>query len=64
MLNRGLLARALRRLSPEHRLVLMEIYYRDVPAERAATVLGIPAGTVRSRHHYALRALRVALADA
>jgi RNA polymerase sigma-70 factor (ECF subfamily) len=44
--------------------VLLEIYYRDVPAERAATVLGIPAGTVRSRHHYALRALRVALADA
>jgi DNA-directed RNA polymerase specialized sigma24 family protein len=27
-------------------------------------VLGIPAGTVRSRHHYALRALRLALADA
>ena len=64
MLDRGLLGRALRRLSPEHRLVLLEIYYRDVPAERAATVLGIPAGTVRSRHHYALRALRTALADA
>jgi RNA polymerase sigma-70 factor (ECF subfamily) len=64
VLDRGLLARALRRLSPEHRLVLLEIYYRDVPAARAATMLGIPAGTVRSRHHYALRALRVALADA
>src|SRR4051794_20897027 len=64
VLDRGLLTRALRRLSPEHRIVLLEIYYRDVPAERAATVLGIPAGTVRSRHHYALRALRLALADA
>jgi len=64
VLDRGLLARALQRLSPEHRLVLLEIYYRDAPAERAATALGIPAGTVRSRHHYALRALRLALADA
>ena len=64
VLDRGLRARALRRLPPEHRLVLLEIYYRDVPAERAATVPSIPAGTVRSRHHYALRALRVALADA
>lgn len=63
VLDRGLLARALRRLSPEHRLVLLEIYYRDVPAERAATALGIPAGTVRSRHHYALRALRLALTE-
>jgi DNA-directed RNA polymerase specialized sigma24 family protein len=25
--------------------------------------LGIPAGTVRSRHHYALRALRLALGE-
>ena len=63
VLDRGLLTRALRRLSPEHRLVLLEIYYRDVPAERAATALGIPAGTVRSRHHYALRALRLALVE-
>ena len=64
VLDRGLLARALQRLSPDHRRVLLEIYYRDVPAERAATALGVPAGTVRSRHHYALRALRLALAEA
>jgi RNA polymerase sigma-70 factor, ECF subfamily len=63
VLDRGLLARALRRLSPEHRRVLLELYYRDAPAERAASVLGIPAGTVRSRHHYALRALRLALGE-
>jgi RNA polymerase sigma-70 factor (ECF subfamily) len=63
VLDRGQLARALRRLSPEHRLVLLELYYRDAPAERAATALGIPAGTVRSRHHYALRALRLALGE-
>ena len=43
--------------------MLLELYYRDVPAERAALALGIPAGTVRSRHHYALRALRLALGE-
>ncbi len=64
VLDRGLLNPALQRLSPDHQRVLLEIYYRDVPAERAATALGIPAGTVRSRHHYALRALRLALAEA
>ncbi len=63
VLDRGLLRRGLQRLSPDHRRVLLEIYYRDVPAERAATALGIPAGTVRSRHHYALRALRLALIE-
>ncbi len=64
VLDRGLLTRALQRLSPEHQRVLLEIYYRDAPAERAAAALGIPAGTVRSRHHYALRALRLALVEA
>jgi RNA polymerase sigma-70 factor, ECF subfamily len=64
VLDRGRLGDALQRLSPDHRRVLLEIYYRDAPAERAATALGIPAGTVRSRHHYALRALRSALVEA
>ena len=64
VLDRGRLADALQQLSPDHRRVLLEIYYRDAPAERAATALGIPAGTVRSRHHYALRALRTALVEA
>jgi RNA polymerase sigma-70 factor (ECF subfamily) len=63
MLDRGLLARALRQLSPAHRQVLVEIYYHDVPAERVAAALGVPAGTVRSRLHYALRALRRQLTE-
>ena len=58
VLDRGQIAAAVRRLSPVHRRVLIELYYRDVSAERAAATLGIPAGTIRSRHHYALRALR------
>ena len=58
LLDRGLLGRALDRLSPAHRQVLVEVYYRDVPAQRVAAKLGIPAATVRTRLHYALRALR------
>jgi len=58
LLDRGLLAAALRDLSPAHREVLVETYYRDAPTERVAARLGIPVGTVRSRLHYALRAVR------
>jgi RNA polymerase sigma-70 factor (ECF subfamily) len=58
LLDRGVLARALDQLSPAHRQVLVEVYYRDVPAQRVAAKLGIPAATVRTRLHYALRALR------
>ena len=58
LLDRGLLAAVLRDLSPAHREVLVETYYRDAPTERVAARLGIPVGTVRSRLHYALRAVR------
>ncbi|GAA3507364.1 sigma-70 family RNA polymerase sigma factor [Streptomyces showdoensis] len=49
---------ALDRLSPEHRDVLRELYYRQRSVAEVAEALGIPAGTVKSRSHYALRALR------
>ena len=52
---------ALRRLGPEHRLVVLEIYYRGRPGRDLARELGVPEGTVRSRLYYALRALRVTL---
>jgi RNA polymerase sigma-70 factor (ECF subfamily) len=58
MLDRRLLDRALDQLSPAHRQVLVAIYYDDAPAQRVATTLGIPPATVRTRLHYALRALR------
>jgi len=54
---------ALRRLSPDHRYVMIELYIRDRPAEEIAAHLGVPVGTVRSRSHYAKRALRDYLAD-
>ena len=54
---------AITRLSPEHRAVLLECYYRGVPVSEAAHRLGIPEGTVKSRTHYALKALRLVLEE-
>jgi RNA polymerase sigma-70 factor (ECF subfamily) len=56
-------ADAIRRLSVDHRMVLVELYYRDRSVADAAAVLGIPAGTVKSRAFYALRALRLVLQE-
>jgi RNA polymerase sigma-70 factor (ECF subfamily) len=51
---------ALRTLSPKHRAALVELFYHERTAQEAADILGIPEGTVKSRAHYALRALRAA----
>jgi RNA polymerase sigma-70 factor, ECF subfamily len=56
-------AEAVTRLSPEHRAVLLECYYRGRPVAEAARRLGVPEGTVKSRTHYALRALKLALEE-
>lgn len=56
-------ADALLTLTPEHRGVLLECYYRGASVAEAAQRLGIPEGTVKSRTHYALRALRLALQE-
>ncbi|MYY04697.1 MULTISPECIES: sigma-70 family RNA polymerase sigma factor [unclassified Streptomyces] len=48
---------AVRALSPEHRSVLVQIYFRGLSVGETAQVLGIPAGTVKSRSYYALRLL-------
>ena len=56
-----LVEEALRRLRPEHRTVVIEIYYRGRPSSEVARMLSIPEGTVRSRLFYALKALRLAL---
>lgn len=53
---------ALDTLSPEHRAVLVELYYRGRSVAEAAEALGLPTGTVKSRSFYALRALRATLA--
>ena len=54
-----MVAEAIRRLSRDHRTVLLECYFRGCTAAQAAGRLGIPVGTVKSRLHYALHALRL-----
>jgi RNA polymerase sigma-70 factor (ECF subfamily) len=62
-LDTWLVADALATLSPDHRAVLVETYYRGRSVAEAASVLGIPPGTVKSRTFYALRALRLSLEE-
>ena len=63
MLEAWVLGEAMSRLSTDHREVLHECYLRGHSVTEAAARLGIPEGTVKSRTHYALRALRLALEE-
>jgi RNA polymerase sigma-70 factor (ECF subfamily) len=62
VIHRDELETAIRRLSVDHRTVLVLHHYADIPAERVAQILEIPVGTVHSRLHHAMRAMRAALA--
>jgi RNA polymerase sigma-70 factor, ECF subfamily len=53
--------RGFRRLSPEHRAVLVLHYYLGLTLGEIADTLDISPGTVGSRLHYAMRSLRAAL---
>ena len=65
VVDRDQLERGFRRLSVEHRAVVVLHHYLDWPLEQIAETLGVPPGTVRSRLHHAMRGLRAALdADA
>jgi RNA polymerase sigma-70 factor (ECF subfamily) len=59
--DRDLLANAIATLPPEHRIVVALRYYRDLPVGEIASRLDIPAGTVQSRLHYALKRLHAAI---
>lgn len=63
LLQAWVVAEAVTQLSAEHRAVLLECYYRGRSVAEAASRLGVPPGTVKSRTHYALRALRLALEE-
>jgi RNA polymerase sigma-70 factor, ECF subfamily len=59
------LDRGFRQLSIEHRTVVVLVHYLGLTPTEAAERMGTPAGTARSRLHYALQQLRSALeADA
>jgi RNA polymerase sigma-70 factor (ECF subfamily) len=65
VVDRDQLERGFRRLSVDHRAVVVLHHYLDLPLDRVAEILGVPVGTVRSRLHHAMRGLRAALeADA
>jgi RNA polymerase sigma-70 factor, ECF subfamily len=57
------MAQALASLRPEHRDAIVEVFYRGSSMTQAATALGIPAGTVKSRMYYGLKALRLILQE-
>jgi RNA polymerase sigma-70 factor, ECF subfamily len=65
VVDRDQLERGFRRLSLEHRAVIVLHHYLDLPLEQVANVLDVPVGTVKSRLHRALDEMRSALeADA
>ena len=65
MVYRDQLERGFRRLPIEQRAVVVLHHYLDLPLEAVAEALGVPVGTVHSRLHRAMGALRAALeADA
>jgi RNA polymerase sigma-70 factor, ECF subfamily len=59
--ERDEIGRALGVLSPEHRMVLVLHFYLDLEPIEIATRMNVPAGTARSRLHYALAALRATM---
>jgi RNA polymerase sigma-70 factor (ECF subfamily) len=59
--ERDVLETALAALSPDHQVVVALRYFRDLPVDAIASRLGIPAGTVQSRLHYALKRLHAVL---
>jgi len=62
-LDRLLLGDALVQLSAEHRAVIRRSYYLGHTTAQIAAELQIAEGTVKSRLHYAVRALRLALQE-
>ncbi len=62
-LDAWLIADALSQLKPEHRVVIVRAYYRGESIAELARVLDVPPGTVKSRLHYGLRALRLTLQE-
>jgi RNA polymerase sigma-70 factor (ECF subfamily) len=62
-LDRMLIADAMAQMSPEHRAVIERSYYRGWTTAQTAADLDIAEGTVKSRLHYAVRALRLTLQE-
>jgi RNA polymerase sigma-70 factor (ECF subfamily) len=62
-LDRLLLGTAMSQLSEDHRGVILRAYYQGWSVAQTAADLQIAEGTVKSRLHYAVRALRLNLQE-
>ena len=60
--DRDQVERGLRRLTDEQKTILVLSFYFGKSSDDLAEILGIPAGTAKSRLHYAVDALRAAIA--
>jgi RNA polymerase sigma-70 factor (ECF subfamily) len=58
LLDHTILLEAMQRLSEAHQQILVETFFAGHPVHVAAARLGVPAGTARSRLHYAISQLR------
>jgi RNA polymerase sigma-70 factor, ECF subfamily len=62
-LQRRALADALDKLTPKHRDVLIERYFKSRSVAETAQELGVSPGTVKSRTHHAFRALQALISE-
>ena len=58
IVDRDQVERALRRLDPDSRAVVVVHYFLGLPLSQTAETLGLRVGTVKSRLHRALQAMR------
>ncbi len=63
IVDRAVVVAALHRLSHDHREVIVETYLRGRSYDDLAAESGIPAGTLRSRCYYALKAMRATMEE-
>ena len=60
-MDRDQLERGFRRISMDHRAVIVLHHLLELTHDQTAEALGIPVGTVRSRLYHAMQGLRAAL---
>ena len=58
VVDRDEVERALARLSPDHRAIVIVHFFLGLPLPDAAAALGIPLGTAKSRLHRSLAVMR------
>ena len=61
VIDRDQVERALRRLDPDWRAVVVVHFFLGLPLTEVAEALGIPVGTAKSRLHRSLQAMRLEL---